>query len=1077
MKLGSQRWLLASASALSLIATVVPHAVAQTTAAVSGDVRRENGRSFSGVDVTIVELGVSAETGPDGRFRLPNIAPGSYTLSISFLGEELERRTINVDASGASVSVQLAESSVEDVIVVTGTRGALASARAQERAQDNLTNVVTADDIGNFADQNIAESLQRIPGASIQRSEGEGRTPTIRGLSEGFVTVTVDGTRLGSRTEDDAGDTRSVSLDVFSSDLLNGIEVSKTLLPNQDADSIGGSINLRTLSAFDRGADSFAVRGEYGFQEKSEDWNPRASFDFTRLFEVGAGRLGIAGGASWQRRNSLVDTINVDNGLRSTVNGTANEIIRILNNTSPPTPLPSTWTTASTTWTDPGNCATVLQSYCILATEGIYTPNAIDFKADPAERERLSGNINLEWRPTAQDEFFLRGTLARFTDRDVRNRQAIGLDPGVHEEIIALGANSAVIADVDIERRFRFSEQEDNLYTIAFGGDHARGPWTMEYQFDYSRNESDIPSAEARFRERDVIVRYTDLGIDGLNVELYPDLDGTNANPNDPARYDFRFVTAYDFLTVDEITTARLDVQRDFNPANRPGFVRFGVKRSERDREVDVTRFRVDSATPGLTLANSLFPQIPGGRLEGSDIQFPFAFELGAMEQFAWNLRETGIRQSSIVNPGDEVISFARDYTANEVVTAGYAMLNLELADRLEFTGGVRIEDTEWTTAGFVANRITYDEGAAEASTIIRNNLLGAGVTPQQILASSLGPRYSFNGVTLTPVAENAFATASSGENSYTDMFFNLNLRWEPVDDVVVRASFTQGIQRPNFDEASANAEFLVDETTDVADLAGLTTIAQIEQVVSFRGQAGTEAEPLRDPTLDPLLSDNFDLSLSWYPNSDTFFQVALFRKDITDFIVRVISNDAASFGFDPADFNTVNTYINGEAAWVQGVELSYAQNYSFLPGILSGLFFAGNVTLADSEQTDGVSGRSLTFQDQADIIGNLSFGWENERLSLRASGNYIGERLVGLNVGALGLQFPASDEYEQERWSMDINARLNVTDDIQVYFDAININDAEERKFFEGGGLTGPVFSEVENYGRTYQVGVRARF
>jgi TonB-dependent receptor len=1062
------KFFMATVSAMSLLA-VGQTALAQTGGGISGEVRREDGgRALAGAEVTVVELGTSVETGPDGRFRLPGVPPGTYTVVLSYLGEELERRTVEVDADGVVLALNLDQALTDDVIVVTGTRGALANARSQERGRDNLTNIVTADDIGNFADQNIAESLQRIPGATIQRSEGEGRTPTIRGLSEGFVTVTIDGTRLGSRTEDDAGDTRSVSLDVFSSDLLSGIEVSKTLLPNQDADSIGGTINLRTLSAFDRGENSFALRGEYGFQETTEDFNPRASFDFTRLFDVRGGRFGIAGGASWQRRNSLVDTIGVDNGLRSTVDGTANEIVRILNNNSPPTAAASTWTEDSTGWTDPGNCATVLQTYCILAEDGIFSPMGVDFRADPAERERISGNLNLEWRPNANDEFFLRGTIARFTDADVRNRLNFQPENALHEEIIELGPNSGVFADVDIERRYRFSDQQDDLYTVAFGGEHARGLWTFDYQLDYSRNESDIPSVEARFRERDAIIRLTNLGIDGVDVEQFPDLsgNGTNADPSDPESFEFRFLTAYDFFTEDEIATVQFNVQRDFT--SRPGFLRFGVKHTQRDRVVDVERFRVESPT-ALTLAD-----FPLGETQGTDLDFLFNAALGPLRSFALDLRETGNRVPDALNAGDAVISFARDYTATEEITAAYTMINLELADRLEFTGGVRIEHTEWTTNGFRSNFREFDTDVSEE---ILDTLTDAGVSEADILASSLGERFIDDGGDLVAIVSRATAVSNVGQNDYTDMFFNLNLRWEPIDDVVVRASFTQGIQRPNFDEASANGEIRFTDDTDEDDLAGLTTIADVEDIIAFEGSAGTDGEPLRNPTLDPLLSNNYDVSLSWYPNADTFFQVALFRKDITDFIVRIISNDAASFGFDPSDFDTVNTYINGEEAWVQGVEFTYAQNFTFLPSVLSGLFFAGNVTLADSEQTDGVSGRTLTFQDQADVVGNASIGWENERFSLRVSGNYVGERLSALNFGALGLEFPASDEYERERLSVDVNARFNVREGVQVYFDAINVNDAEERRFFQGGGLTGPVFSEIETYGATYQLGVRARF
>jgi len=261
----------------------------------------------------------------------------------------------------------------------------------------------------------------------------------------------------------------------------------------------------------------------------------------------------------------------------------------------------------------------------------------------------------------------------------------------------------------------------------------------------------------------------------------------------------------------------------------------------------------------------------------------------------------------------------------------------------------------------------------------------------------------------------------------------------------------------------------------------GLTGLADAVSRVAFSRQFGTGIDPLRDPTLDPLRSRNYDLSVSWYPNDDTFLQVALFHKDIEDFIVRFTggASSVERFGFTPiSGDDQVQAFINGDSASVSGVELSYSQNYTFLPGPFDGLFAAANVTFADSEQSLANDiDRITTFQDQADIVGNASVGWENEKVSVRLSGNYVGERIIGLNRGFLGIQFDASDELEQERLSIDLNARWDINPIFQVYFDAINLNDAEDRRFFQGGGITGPVISGVENYGATYQFGVRARF
>jgi len=193
-----------------------------------------------------------------------------------------------------------------DEIIVTGRRGAIQRANELERQADDFRSVVTSDDIGQFGDLTVAESLQRIPGVSINRANGEGQQVSIRGLPTEFGQVTVDGARLGSTD----ADINSTNLDFFSADNLSRIEVIKTLTPDQPADAIAGTVNLKTLSAFDRGRDSVGFRAQGAYQEKSEDLNPLVSGEFTKIFEFDNDtRLGVAGGVTWQQRDNITDQI------------------------------------------------------------------------------------------------------------------------------------------------------------------------------------------------------------------------------------------------------------------------------------------------------------------------------------------------------------------------------------------------------------------------------------------------------------------------------------------------------------------------------------------------------------------------------------------------------------------------------------------------------------------------------------------------------------------------------------------------------------------------------------------------
>lgn len=119
-------------------------------------------------------------------------------------------------------------------------RDAQARALNQRMSAPNITNVVSADQIGSFPDSNAADTTQRIPGVSISKDQGEGRYVLVRGAEARLNSMMIDGERMPSPDPN----LRQVALDVVPSDLLQSIEVAKALTPDQDGDAIGGSVNL-----------------------------------------------------------------------------------------------------------------------------------------------------------------------------------------------------------------------------------------------------------------------------------------------------------------------------------------------------------------------------------------------------------------------------------------------------------------------------------------------------------------------------------------------------------------------------------------------------------------------------------------------------------------------------------------------------------------------------------------------------------------------------------------------------------------------------------------------------------------
>ena len=266
--------------------------------------------SFEGAIVRLEELARSGVSDERGRFRLSNVPAGDYTLVISYVGAEDTRIEISVPETGldlGEVSIGGGTELIEEVIVY-GQAAAIASALNQERSSLNLVSVLDTDAMGQFPDQNVAESVRRLSGVSVENDQGEGRYVVIRGMDPDLNSTSINGVRATA-----GEDRRALQLDVIPSDVLDGIEVHKTLTPDMDGDAIGGSINVKTLSAFSRKGPYLKVRAEGSYNELREEWSPKMSFAGSNIFELSNGkRLGVAGALSWNDRQLAADNNEAD---------------------------------------------------------------------------------------------------------------------------------------------------------------------------------------------------------------------------------------------------------------------------------------------------------------------------------------------------------------------------------------------------------------------------------------------------------------------------------------------------------------------------------------------------------------------------------------------------------------------------------------------------------------------------------------------------------------------------------------------------------------------------------------------
>lgn len=826
----------------------------------------------------------------------------------------------------------------------------LAAALSRKRAADGVLDVLTRDAIGQFPDQNVAESLRRLPGINVLNDQGEGRFVTVRGLDPNLNATSLNGVRVPAPGIDERG----VALDVISSDIIESIEVKKSLTPDMDADTIGASIEIKTTSAFDRKKDLYVARVGGSYNDYSGQLTPDVGFDFaTKLSD----NFGVTGGLSYYQREFESDNVEADG------------------------------------WEQDGNL--------VYAEE-------VQYRDYDVERERISATLGFDARIGSHTELYLKGVYSEFNDQEFRRDVIFRL-----EDANVSGSGTRAVFDdegteIEIRRRVKDRFESSRIRTVVFGGESRFGALKADYAISWAKSgETKDGSVDPTRFDGNFEDSGLEIGFDYSNprVPLF-NVTGNRAGFLNPANY---LLDSVEFTAgsvgEDEEFAARLDLGYEIYNDAGTLTIQGGAKARWREKSfASRIEFYVND---NYTLADVLGAG-QTYRLSGLDLS-PLPGFTEASDFFFANRGDFTLNEiDSAIDSNNET------FLVEEDIFASYLLGRWE-SSKLLVIGGVRYERT---SNNLVGNAVRFIEEGQD--------LPGGGEAAEDI-------------VIVTPRAI---------ERTYDHWLPSLNIRYAAQPDLIVRAAAFRSLVRPNIGDLAPRAEIDEDNRASVGN-----------------------------PNLVPYEAWNFDATIEYYMSNNGAITAGLFYKEIDNFIFSQRVTGPAPL--DGIPITRLDTRLNGETAEIFGVELGFSQQLDFLPGLLSGFLVQANYTFIDAKGlisdgnigaiTDTPTFREITLPSASKHTFNGVLGYEKGPVSLRLAGTYRDLYLDETESSA------ETDRFVDSLFQLDFSGRYTINKNFQVFFDWININDAEFFAFNRRGGQQNVL--QFEKYNWTMKGGVRLTF
>lgn len=830
----------------------------------------------------------------------------------------------------------------EEEIVVTGIRGSVRASIQAKRDSSVVADILTAEDIGKFPDKNVAEALQRVPGIVINREFGEGERVSLRGTPLNFTKTLVNGHAIATAdwfVLEQLAATRSFNYLTLPSEIVGQLEVYKSPQADVEEGGIGGTINVHTRDPLDLDPFTVSASAQMVYSELRDSWDPQGSgfVSWKNADET----VGILLGAVYQKRDIRRDGVEVLG------------------------------------YFDPANDA----------NGTALVPSLIGSALFLQERERIGGNIGVQFRPTEAFEINITGLYAKF-----------GAD-NFNQNYLAWGSNAlgggGTLSNAVVENGTVVSGRIDSTpggRAVVFDAiDRKAFARTWAGDVDLNWKPSDVSNLHFK-------VGYTKANGDTTDQPFYeggapgaftfdltgrtPQVSFIGVDPTDPSDLIFDFGSLHEITNTDKEKYAYLDYEHELGLGVINAF-KVGVKATDHDR---VTRFLAttfggfflpllatgcggpcDSTdfagglTPGDFLDNIASP--------GTLTSF-WTVDRDTLEEIYFGLPESV--RARIINPPE-------NHSINEKTYGAYGMVKFA-GQGWRGNAGVRVVQTKQKTTG---------------------NLLGVPAgTPGAVEDNAFG--------IYLPVSE---------KRSYTDILPSANVAFDLNPTLVLRLAAARTMARPDY--------------TDIVPRVNLNP-------GSLTASGG-------NPDVDPYRANQFDASLEWYPDRDTIVAAAIFYKDIKSYITDTITQEV--FPVQTATPNLarctlvnlannlydcefdVNRRANGPGGSNKGFEIQASRP------IWGGFGALVNYTYSDAKikggfEVPGNSKHSL----------NLTGYYEDSRLSARLAYNYRSKFFITIDR--------ASPLNQAALESLDASLSYKILENVSLTADAINLTNEKIVQF-----------------------------
>lgn len=614
------------------------NAAAQSGASVRGTITDGLTNGYlPGATVVLEGTPYRATSGSDGQYRLDGVPAGTYTLSVTYIGFEDYRQEIAVGEPGAAEhSMALRRVyPMTDEIVVRGARFGQSKALNDRKEAANIKNVISEEQIQSFPDLNTAEVLQRVSGISIQRDNGEGRFVALRGTASSMTNITVNGQQVAYSN----GENRSVELDVVSAAQLSGIEVTKVLTPDMDADAVGGSVNLKTRSAFDQ--EEMVLNSTVGFGGHSiADGNhARAAFNYSDVLGSND-NVGLSVGLNYARTSAERHNNEQKWGSEDDVNG-------------------------------------VEIPFALTNTEAQFSENT---------RDRYGLNTRLEFRLNDDHELYASAVYNFREDDQDRQITRVRWDRGDY-------ISPTEVQDLRLIKSLndRVEEQEISTYTV--GGEHHFGTVRLDYSLSTSSAYTKKPDGQLK---PEFELRGVDLNVIGIDTPA-PRWDSSNVDIHDGDNYVLDAIDVKFENTTSDIDALAVNFAMPLVLGSDTGEFKIGgkLRALDKDRQDLRSIWRWEGAD------DVLLSQFENGGTNLLDSGFNLGNEVDrdAFRQFFFANQAPGSFEEEIRND----VNLGEPYRAKEDVSSIYAMTTQTYGKLLVLAGvRAEFTDLDYTASNLV---------------------------------------------------------------------------------------------------------------------------------------------------------------------------------------------------------------------------------------------------------------------------------------------------------------------------------------------------------------------------------------